>query len=396
MSRADAAASARRELTGLLSEPFGECRHRESTTFDELSGYMRGAPLVLLGAGGLGRLITKLARQNGDQVVAFCDNAQRLWGSEVEGVPVMSPADAADLYGDDAIFIVTIWAAFVPGTMSDRVAQLMGLNCRCVLPFQYYLWKHPESLPYFNVDLPSRVLQQRDDVAACMELWSDDDSEIEYLAQVRARLTACFEDIAPADSNGQYYPSDLLCFTDDEVFVDVGAFDGDSLESFIGAASGRFRRAIAYEPDPNNFAKLRERTSLNAWRSRLDLRQQAVTDVPGVVSFLTGQEMSSRMGSGGVEVPAVTIDSLLDEGIVPTFMKFDVEGFETQAIGGGARTIAEHQPALAVCVYHKQDHLWMLPLAVHRMNPSYRFHLRPYGFIWEEVCYAIPPHRRIA
>jgi len=77
-------------------------------------------------------------------------------------------------------------------------------------------------------------------------------------------------------------------------------------------------------------------------------------------------------------------------------MKFDVEGFETQAIGGAARTIADHQPALAVCVYHKQDHLWMLPLAVHRMNPSYRFHLRPYGFIWEEVCYAIPPHRRIA
>jgi FkbM family methyltransferase len=396
MSRADEAASARRELTGLLSEPVAECRHRESTTFDELSGDLRGAPLVLLGAGGLGRLVTKLARQNGDQVLAFCDNAQRLWGTEVEGLPVLSPAEAADLYGDDAIFVVTIWAAFVPGTMSDRIAQLTSLGCRCVLPFQYYLWKHPHALPYFNVDLPSRLLQHRDEVGACMNLWSDDDSTIEYTAQVRARLTACFDDIAPSDSNGQYYPSDLLQFRDDEVFVDVGAFDGDSLESFINVASGRFRRAIAFEPDPDNFARLCARPSLAPDQSRLDLRRQAVTDTSGVVSFLTGQEMSSRMGGGGVDVPAVTLDSLLDEGVVPTFVKFDVEGFEPEAIGGAAHTIAEHQPALAICVYHKQDHLWTLPLSVHRMNPHYRFHLRPYGFIWEEVCYAIPPHRGVA
>jgi len=46
-------------------------------------------------------------------------------------------------------------------------------------------------------------------------------------------------------------------------------------------------------------------------------------------------------------------------------------------------------PAMAICVYHK-EHLWTLPLAVHDLHQDYSFYFRPYGFIWDEVRYAVP------
>jgi FkbM family methyltransferase len=336
----------------------------------------------------------RIARQNGAEIVAFCDNASRLWGNHVDGLPVLSPSAAADRFGSSAIFIVTIWSAFAPGTMPERIQQLRSLGCRCVVPFHYYLWKYPNFLPYFNVDLPSRVLDQREAVWSCMDLWADERSRAEYVGQVLARLTARFDAILPPESSRQYFPPDLVSFSGEDVYVDAGAFDGDSLESFIEAASGQFRHAVAYEPDPENFRKLSARVNvaLAAHQSRLSVRQQALSDARATVSFIADQGMSSRLGSGNVQVEAITLDSLLDEGLIPTYMKFDVEGSEPSVLRGATRTISGHSPTLAVCVYHKSDHLWTLPLAIHRMNSDYAYHLRPYGFIWEEVCYATP-HR---
>jgi len=230
-----------------------------------------------------------------------------------------------------------------------------------------------------------------------MGLWSDERSRAEYVAQVRGRLTACFDTLASAETSRVYFPPDLVQFTGDDTYVDAGAFDGDSLESFVEAASGRFRLAVAYEPDPDNFSSLLARIGgrLAAYRSRVSARRQAVADAPGIVSFLTRQGMSSRPGANGLQVPAITLDSLLEEGIVPTYMKFDVEGFEPAALAGAKRVIGSHSPTLSVCVYHRQEHLWTLPLAIHAMNSRYCYYLRPYGFVWDEVCYAIPRAERL-
>lgn len=380
-----------RELECLLGESVEDCRKREAAAYDAATEAMGRAPVVLLGAGGLGRYVLQVMKHNEVEVAAFTDNAKHLWGSSVDNVPVLSPADASSRFGSSAVFIVTIWSAFGSETMPEYLQQLRSLGCRCVVPFHLLLWKHGCSLPYFNVDLPSRLIEQREAVGRCMELWADDRSRIEYVGQIKARLAADFTGIYRALQNGEYFPSDLVSFGGDDVFVDAGAFDGDSLASFIEVTAGKFRLVVAYEPDPANYRKLCARLAgqLAGYQARVSARQQAVSDHSGTVPFLTDQGMSSRPGAEGLSVPAVTIDSLQDEGIEPTYMKFDVEGYEPEALAGAARTIGGLSPTLAVCVYHRQEHLWTLPLAIHALNPNYHFHLRPYGFIWDEVCYAI-------
>jgi len=54
-------------------------------------------------------------------------------------------------------------------------------------------------------------------------------------------------------------------------------------------------------------------------------------------------------------------------------------------------------PIVAVCVYHRQDHLWRIPLMLRELSDEYEFFLRPHNEEgWDLVCYAVPRARRRA
>jgi hypothetical protein len=55
------------------------------------------------------------------------------------------------------------------------------------------------------------------------------------------------------------------------------------------------------------------------------------------------------------------------------------------------KNIKEHKPKLAICIYHKFDDLWNIPLLLKQWLPDYKFKMRHYGSTQEEtVIYAIP------
>jgi hypothetical protein len=100
--------------------------------------------------------------------------------------------------------------------------------------------------------------------------------------------------------------------------------------------------------------------------------------------------------AGTIAVSAKTLDSLVD-GARPTFVKLDIEGFEVDALEGARQTIERHAPILAVCVYHRQDHLWRIPLLLRQWRHDYAFFLRPHNEEgWDLVCYAIPRARLLS
>ena len=89
----------------------------------------------------------------------------------------------------------------------------------------------------------------------------------------------------------------------------------------------------------------------------------------------------------------IRLDDSLQE-LSPTLIKFDIEGFELDALAGARQVIARSRPILAVSSYHLQDHLWEVPLALASMCSHYRYFLRPHGTEgWDLVCYAIPEER---
>jgi hypothetical protein len=79
---------------------------------------------------------------------------------------------------------------------------------------------------------------------------------------------------------------------------------------------------------------------------------------------------------------------------VPTFVKMDIEGCELEALQGMRETIKRSHPILAVCLEHRQEDIWTVPLYLQSLAGDYRFFLRPHlEEVWDLVGYAIPAAR---
>ena len=389
------------ELTALLAESESAAIERARVAFDQFAG--PGADrLVLYGAGNLGRKTLAGLRSLGIQPLAFSDGNAALWGTNIDGVAVLPPSDAVERFGETAAFVITIWGG-APEPLAIRKRVLEDLGARKVLSFGYLFWKYPATfLPHYAFDLPHHVLHQREAVARAFALWSDDASRAEYLAQVRWRLTLDFDGLPAPVTHETYLAPDLYRLTGSEVFVDCGAYDGDTIDAVLRATSNQVERIIAFEPDALSYARCRQylESLPAAVRGRIELRQLALGAAPGTVTFSqTGTPASSVVARSAeverIEVPCVRLDDAID-GSTPTFIKMDIEGAEPDAIRGAATTIAKGDPILTVCSYHQQDHLWTIPLLIDEIRPGYRFFLRPHLLeVWDLVCYAVPPGRLI-
>lgn len=387
-------------LNNLLATNPDTVQIRAASAFDDRSG---GRPVILCGAGGLGRRALAGMRAYGTEPIAFVDNSASRQGTMVDGIPILAPVDAARAYGRTAVFVVTIWGAGSPHRFSHSQEQLHALGCDCVLPFPLLFWKYPRTtLPYYLQDEPHHVVEQAAAVRAGFDLWEDAASRGEYLSQVRFRLLSDFDGLAHPVGHAQYFPADLYAWRDDESIIDGGAFDGDTIRSLIAEHGGRFQSVLACEPDPNNYVKLEAMIAdlPPVLRAKISCRQIALASSRGVLHLdATGTAASATQPVSGPEtitVMAESLDTLVND-MRPTMLKLDIEGAEHDALLGARRIIAESAPVLAICVYHRQDHLWTIPLLLRAYRDDYALFLRPHneeGF--DLICYAVPRHRLLA
>jgi len=390
----------RAELRALLAEPEAAARTRRARAWADAVrthlGAPAGHPLVLFGAGRLGRKMARALRAVGETAVAFADNDRRRWGETIEGLPVLSPGEAARCFGATHPVVVSIWS---PGhRFVETQAQLGRLGCACVVPFQLLVWRHPDALlPHFFFDLPERILAHRDELARSFRLLADERSRSELIAQLRWRLTLDAAGLPEPAGVEAYWDRSILTGHDEELFVDCGAFDGDTVRAFLRARGSCFAGVVAYEPDPATHRRLESTVAALPAdvRRRVVVRHAAVAGEPGVVRFDADGAMHSSISPvGAIEVPAVTLDAEL-AGRRPTFVKMDIEGAELDALRGAARVVRESRPVLAICVDHRPDDLWAIPALIAELAPDYVHAFRSHGTEgFDTVWYAVPPERR--
>src|SRR5439155_21545133 len=145
---------------------------------------------VLFGSGGLGRRTLAGLRADAVEPLAFADNNPDRWGTDVDGLSVLSPAEAAARYGASAVFVVTIWGAGSTHRLDHSLEQLTSLGCDTVVPVAWLAWRHSARLlPHYAMQLPSRLLTQTEGVRRAYSLLADEESRTEFVSQVRWRLT---------------------------------------------------------------------------------------------------------------------------------------------------------------------------------------------------------------
>jgi FkbM family methyltransferase len=348
-------------------------------------------PLVLFGAGTLGRKL-RAALGTRFPVLAFADNDPGKWGTVLDGLPVLAPADAATRFGRTACFVVSIWRAEgEPHRFTDTEARLKAMGVARVAHFGHLAWVHPEGLlPHYSLDLPQRALAAREAVLAALDLFRDARSRDLFIRHALWRLTLDFSLLPPTDPEEIYFPEGLFRPGRGDVLADAGAFDGDTCRRMLELWGEGARRIHAFEPDPASGRKFQAWMAGSPHRERIRFHPAALGASPGTLRFQGTGALNAASGPGGTLVPCRTLDQELADD-PPDFIKMDIEGAEHDALRG-ASALLRRGPALAICLYHAQDHLWSIPNLVHAHMPGHPLHLRYHGTdAWELVLYAVRP-----
>ena len=323
--------------------------------------------IVLLGAGTTGRVVARQLTAQGIPFV-FADNYK--FADMMEGVPVHHPGDAKTTH-PDATWIAT---AIQPKFREELLAQIAEMGVKSKSLWEFMPKRHA---------LPSDAI--------CRELLflvSDQESSDELRDQFYFRRHPSFEQ-RPASPISEIYFPDWIVRREDEHYVDCGAADGDTVEEFLKRWP-KYSQITAFEPDHKNYDSFQGK---HFDASRVRVINTAISDFNGQMVFTSTGDYSAHLG--GDEAEAVVNVHRLDHVLVhPTYMKFDIEGSEPEALWGAREILKKDRPVLAVCAYHEAEHLWTLPLLIHALQPDYKLFLRRYAEgAWELCWYAVPPER---
>ena len=306
-----------------------------------------------------------------------CDTDPAKWGKTFAGTPCISPEELLAMRHQSAVF-VTI-GEFGPVYDFLKRSGVASVN----LIYKYDLMTSEFLASHDDREIASQL-------AAARALLSDDRSRQVFDA-ILERVLGGGDDhgiMRGVCEPDQYFPADIITLTDHERFVDIGAFDGDTVRDLVRRTAARFDRITCFEVDQVNYRALQETVRQLPCADRIALHNVGIWDKDCEITYSVGKSQST-VGEGETTGRVVPLDDVLGNEPV-SFIKLDIEGAEPQALRGAAHVIRAQKPRLAVCVYHHIRHLWDIPLAIHELVPEYKIYLRHHTNLeYETVCYAV-------
>lgn len=331
--------------------------------------------LVIFGAGQNGKMLASLLQRNGFSPAAFFDDTPSKIGTTICGLPVESvPRERPQVSTTAVVSIFSV--KFGYAAIHQRLSQI---SVGSVSLFEALPCFDTNCLPFYFLDKPSLLVENSFKIEWLAGQLSDEDSLKELLRHVTFRTSLDHQVLCEPE------PRHITPFKTFKslVYVDAGAFDGDTLMSFVQENLESLNIAIGIEPDSDNFKRMDDaiKAAPDFVQKKIRTVQAALDRQSGVSKFSAMHTQESALcDDGNQNVETVSVDDLLkDESFSTAYLKLDIEGAEAQVILGARSLIEAGSVILSISVYHKPDDLWELPILVHSINPDYRFILRSHG-----------------
>lgn len=355
--------------------------------------------ILLFGPGNNGR---QLARQLAttplaSSVLGFVSDIPQHLGMQVEGHPVWSRDQAFAKFGSQVVLVNCVYRADT--TISEVTAGLRSSGFEFVISLPFFYGAFSEFLPaFYCFSSAEELIRRQDEIMSAFCLLSDRSSQRTFFSLLEQRVSLDFSASREFDP-AIYFPTflsrtDFSPARDPFVFVDCGAYNGDTVAKFVNWNQHHNAHVIAFEPDVATFEELQRVSSQIPLPDNIKVScvHSAVGKYEGQIGFMgLNSESSYASETATATVPITTVDRVLaDLHCVASYVKYDTEGFEREAIWGTQNAIASGC-ALAVSVYHKPEDLWAIPLLLRDLQNKYKFHLREHGPDGiDTVLYAIP------
>lgn len=339
-------------------------------------------PLYLYGMGDGAEKIIHYLGLYGKKVEGIFASDDFVRGQDFCGYTVCKYSDVVAKYaGADRDFIVLV--AF--GTlMEDVIENVKGIAQEREL--------YAPNVPLFGEGLFDLdfVNANLSEIQKAYDYLADEQSKTNFVNLLNFALSGKIDYLFAAESSMKS-AYELLDLGTDEVYVDLGAYNGDTVAEFVEVA-GSYREICALEPDKKNYKKCLKNTehlvNINCLNKGIWLEDT-------VLQFASkaGRNSSLNAKAGFKEVEVTSLDSLQESVLQSpaTYVKMDVEGAEKQALLGGKNMIAAHKPKLLVSAYHRNEDMFYLINLIKDLNPKYKIYLKHHPYIpaWDTNIYAL-------
>lgn len=339
--------------------------------------------ICLFGAGNMGIDIANYMKSIGVNIDFFCDNNENLWGKEIcLGIKCISVEELLKYKNEVFVFIST-------GKYKEIVTQLQVLDFNIVIIPTSLMLKSKNYLDTIDSELLKSNIQ------SLLEILEDENSKMIVVEIIKKWFMPISEydkyNYNEINSGIQYLPKNIVNLSKQEVFVDVGAYDGDTIKEFLLETNNTFEKILAYEIDKNCYKKLNNNIKGldENIKNKIVLYNMGLYDKNEDIKYSSNDTSSVISSSANENGKVVRLsDHAKDENI--TFIKMDIEGAEPNALEGAKDSITKYKPKLAICVYHEPYHLWEIPLFIKSLIPEYKIFIRHHSdFNVDTVCYAI-------
>ena len=249
------------------------------------------------------------------------------------------------------------------------------------------LWNTKYDFPrFYRPHNREYILTEMEKIAKVYDILEDDFSKKSYENILKYRFSGENKYLSEIVTENQYFQNDIFGFTDNEVMIDGGAAQGDTAIKFIKLCGGQYSKIYSFEANQEYCKGMKycfknenvEVINKGIFNKKANLFWHE----NGHGSFLSESLVSD------INIKVDSIDNLIKDNV--TYIKMDIEGSEVQALVGAERLIKKDNPKLAICIYHKENDLWEIPLLIKKLNPQYKIYIRQHYDIMDEetVCYA--------
>lgn len=330
-----------------------------------------GRPLVLYGMGnGADAILDRMAAEGLTAAALFASD-EFVRGQSFRGFTVEHYDDIKARLGDFAVVIA--FASELPEVLA-RFKALAAEHVVFAPHLPLYAGSEAVDVAWL-AKYASRLQNVYDKLA-------DNESRRVFANVLNYKLSGKPQSLWQCETNRREDLQQLFAFADDESYLDLGAYDGDTVREFLALTGGKYARITAVEADRRNYRKLCAKTEGLA---NLRTVEAAVWDEDTVLEFSdSGGRQSTLINAHKRQVQALKMDSLLGSEPV-TYIKMDVEGAEKQALLGLKEHILRDKPKIFIAAYHYDNDFFELPELIWQLRPDYKIYLRkhPYVPAWE-------------
>ena len=331
-------------------------------------------PVFIYGMGDGALKIMKAFRRYGIPVAGFFASDEFVRGHTFEGHLVHTLSQIESLIDD---FIIVL--AFAAGYQSlyDRINEIAS---------RHILIAPDVPVAGDGLFTYGYCLENAGKIQAVYDMLDDEISKKTYADVINFKISGKIKYLNDCTSPREEVYEKLIRLSENDVFVDMGAYRGDTAEEFISACRGKYGHIYAFEPNPKNFRRLSKNFSGN---ERITLINAAAGSEKGTVSISVneGRMAHSSVSGKTVEIPVAAADEVIPE--QATVIKIDVEGDEKQALLGAKKQIAGGAKILC-SLYHRNEDIFELPLLIKEIAPDLKLRIRHHLYIpaWETNLYA--------